>query len=50
MFTRVKDVLIKKLQELNSLPVDTLLAQRYEKYRTIGFYTETSLAAESSQA
>ncbi|HTI15934.1 MAG TPA: acetyl-CoA carboxylase carboxyltransferase subunit alpha [Dictyobacter sp.] len=38
MALTLKDTLLQQLAELQQLPVDTLLEQRYQKFRTIGKY------------
>ncbi len=39
----LKQVLLRHLRELVTLPVDKLLAQRHEKFRKIGEYSATPL-------
>lgn len=45
---RLKMYLLKTLRELLKLPGDDLLSQRYEKFRSIGQFLETSEPAASS--
>lgn len=46
---RVKQYLLRTLRELVELPLDTLLAQRYEKFRRMGIFLEdpAGLASET---
>jgi acetyl-CoA carboxylase carboxyl transferase subunit alpha len=37
---RLKDALARNLDELGGVPPEELIAQRREKYRRIGFYSE----------
>ena len=42
MASRLKIYLLKTLRELLRLPIDQLLAERYEKFRRIGPFLEVS--------
>ena len=41
MATRLKMYLLRTLRELQELSTDELLAARYEKFRSIGTFTES---------
>jgi acetyl-CoA carboxylase carboxyl transferase subunit alpha len=45
MAMRVKQYLLRTLRELVELPLETLLAQRYEKFRRMGVFLEDPSAA-----
>jgi acetyl-CoA carboxylase carboxyl transferase subunit alpha len=40
MAAAVRDALRRHLGELQQLPVETLLEQRYQRYRRLGLYQE----------
>jgi acetyl-CoA carboxylase carboxyl transferase subunit alpha len=42
--SNLKTFLLRRLREMKSIPLDTLLELRYEKYRKIGVFTEQSAA------
>lgn len=44
MAARLQEALLRHLRELKSLPVDALLAQRYDKFRAIGSWNEQAVA------
>jgi acetyl-CoA carboxylase carboxyl transferase subunit alpha len=45
MGNRLKNYLTRSLRELQRLPVDELLAKRYEKFRAMGPFVDTALGA-----
>jgi acetyl-CoA carboxylase carboxyl transferase subunit alpha len=45
MAMRVKQYLLRTLRELVELPLETLLVQRYEKFRRMGVFLEDPSAA-----
>ncbi len=47
MATRMKLYLLKSLRELVSQPVDSLLERRYEKFRRMGVFLESSQVEET---
>jgi acyl-CoA carboxylase subunit beta len=40
---RLKAILVDRLAALDALPIETLLEQRYRRYRALGAYTETEM-------
>ncbi len=44
----VKDAILTNLSELGQLPLETLVAQRYMRFRTIGSFAPNSVAAGAS--
>ncbi len=46
----LKAALVKNLKELNTLPVDQLLEQRYQKFRTIGKFGRAEEDAEEQES
>jgi acetyl-CoA carboxylase carboxyl transferase subunit alpha len=40
---RLKAVLVDRLEALDAFPIETLLEQRYRRYRALGAYTETEM-------
>ena len=43
----VKDAMLRNLTELKAIPIDALLAQRYDHYRSIGVYEREAIGAGS---
>ena len=41
MKKRIKEVLLKEVAELNSKPIETLLAERYDRLMSYGKFTES---------
>jgi acetyl-CoA carboxylase carboxyl transferase subunit alpha len=44
--SNLKSFLLRSLRELKSIPLDTLLERRYEKYRKIGVFVESVASTE----
>lgn len=40
VYTSVKNFIIEKLSQLKKIPLDTLLEQRYQKFRTMGCFSD----------
>lgn len=45
----LKDLLLRYLNELNPIPIETLLDQRYQKYRRMGVFAEGGRPNDSSR-
>jgi acetyl-CoA carboxylase carboxyl transferase subunit alpha len=50
MGNTLKAYLLRYLRELNPVPVDELLEQRYQKFRRMGVFEDVSLSTEVAQA
>jgi acetyl-CoA carboxylase carboxyl transferase subunit alpha len=46
--SNLKSFLLSSLRELNEIPTDTLLEERYRKYRQIGVFLDTLALSESA--